>query len=89
MGSLSRKAASSELNPEEEQRFAFLTQKLGALSYDDSLTDPLYQRFLTMVAERETFRSAVVETSPSDDEMKEMVDRLLAEMNNSSSSILP
>ncbi|MBK9452562.1 MAG: AAA family ATPase [Bacteroidetes bacterium] len=86
---LSRKAASSELNPEEEQRFAFLTQKLGALSYDDSLTDPLYQRFLDMVAERQTFRSLVAESSPSDDEMKEMVDRLLAEMNNSSSSILP
>jgi predicted ATP-binding protein involved in virulence len=85
---LHRKSMSGELNDDEKQDFASLTQQLSAVAYDDSLQDPLYNRFLEMIAQRNAMsRSTQTETLPSDAEMQAMVDRLLSEMNNSAPQV--
>jgi hypothetical protein len=87
---LHRKIIGGAANDADKTQFAALTTQLAGLNYDDSLRDPLYERFLKIYLERSSLRGPdAASNEPSDAEMQTMVDRLLAEMNNSASLIQP
>lgn len=87
---LHRKIVGGLATDADKTRFSALSEQLAGLNYDDSLRDPLYERFLKIYMERSNLRGAESASSePTDAEMQAMVDRLLAEMNNSASLLQP
>lgn len=76
------KSLKTEITPEENEEMRILSDELGSLDFTRSVRDPLYEKFVRAIMEREEFKKPVLtpeEVRKQEKIAKEIIDEILSE----------
>ncbi len=76
------KSLKTEITPEENEEMRILSEDLGSLDFTRSVRDPLYEKFIRAIMEREEFKKPVLtpeEIRKQEKIAKEIIDEILSE----------